>query len=40
MGYIPLPSNLNGIIGIASYYCVILKIMILHDAIETIKNGY
>ena len=35
MGYIPLPSNLNGIIGITSYYCVILKIMILHD---TIKN--
>jgi len=38
MGYISLPSNLNGIIGIRSYYCVILKIMILHDAIKTIKN--
>jgi len=25
MGYISLPSNLNGIIGITSYYCVILK---------------
>jgi len=32
------PSNLNGIIGLTSYYCVILKIMILHDAIITIKN--
>ena len=38
MGYIPLPSNLNGIIGITSYYCVILKIMIVHDAIKTMKN--
>jgi len=38
MGYISLPSNLNGIIGITSYYCVILEIMILHDAIKTIKN--
>jgi len=38
MGYIPLLSNLNGIIGITSFYCVILKIMILHDAIKTIKN--
>jgi len=38
MGYISLPSNLNGIIGITSYYCVILKIKILHDAINTIKN--
>ena len=39
MGHISLPSNLNGIIlGITSYYCVILKIMILHDAIKTIKN--
>jgi len=37
MGYIFLPSNLNGIIGITSY-CVILKIMILHDAIKTIRN--
>jgi len=35
MGYISLPSNLNGIIGITSYYCVILKLMILHDAIKT-----
>jgi len=38
MGYISLPSNLNGIIGITSYYCVILKIMILHNATKTIKN--
>jgi len=37
MGYISLPSNLNGIIGITSY-CVILKLMILYDAIKTIKN--
>jgi len=37
MGYISLPSNLNGIIGITSY-CVIVKIMILHDAIKKIKN--
>jgi len=38
MGHIPLPSNLNGIIGITSYYCVILKIMMLHDTIKTINN--
>jgi len=38
MEYISLPSDLNGIIGIAIFYCVILKIMILHDAIKTIKN--
>jgi len=38
MGYISLPSNLNGIIGMASYYCVILKIMTLHIAIKTIKK--
>ena len=38
MGYISLPSNLNGIIGTASFYCVIPKIMTLHDAIKTIKN--
>jgi len=38
MGLIPSPSNLNGIIGITRYYCVILKIMILHDTIKTIKN--
>jgi len=25
-----LPSNLNAIIGITSYYCVILKMVILH----------
>jgi len=38
MRYISLPSNLNGIIGITSYYCVILKRRIWHDAIKTIKN--
>jgi len=37
MGYTRLPSNLNGIIGITSY-CVILKILILHDTIKTSKN--
>jgi len=38
MEYISLPSNLNGITGITSNYCVILIIMVLHDAIKTIKN--
>jgi len=38
MGYISLPSILNGIIGITSYYRVILKIMILLDVIKAIKN--
>jgi len=39
MGFISLPSVLNAIIGITSYYCVILKIVILHDEIKTIQNG-
>jgi len=39
MGYIALPSILNAIVGIISYYCVILKIVILHDGIKTIQNG-
>jgi len=30
MGYISLSSDLNAIIGITSYYCVILKMVILH----------
>jgi len=38
MGYISLPSDLNAIIGITSYHCVILKMVILHDAIKTIQN--
>jgi len=38
MGYISLPSNLNAIIGITSYYCVNLKMVILHDAIKTMEN--
>jgi len=38
MGYISLPTDLNAIIGIKSYYCVILKMVILHDAIKTIQN--
>ena len=39
MGYISLSSVSNAIIGIASYYCVILKIVILHVGIKTIQNG-
>jgi len=39
MGYISLPSILNVIVAITSYYCVILKIVILHDEIKTIQNG-
>jgi len=38
MEYISLPSNLNAIVGIKSYYCAILKMVILHDAIKTIQN--
>jgi len=38
-GYISLLSNWNVIIGITSYYCAILKMVILHDAIKTIQNG-
>jgi len=39
MGYISLPSNLNAIMDITIYYCIILKMVILHDAIKTIHNG-
>jgi len=39
MGYISLPSILNAIVGIASCYCAILKIVILHDGIKIIQNG-
>ena len=38
MGYIFLSSILNAIIGITSYYSVILDMTILHDAIKTIQN--
>jgi len=38
MGYISLPSILNAIIGITSYYCVILKIVILHYGTKTMQN--
>jgi len=38
-GDIPLPSDLNAIIVITSYYCVILKMVTLHDAIKTILKG-
>jgi len=40
MGYISLPSDLNVIIGITSYYCVILKMVILLDAIKPIQNSF
>jgi len=39
MGYISSPSNLNAIIGIKSYYCLILQMMLLHNAITKIQNG-
>jgi len=39
MGYISVLTYLNAGIGISSYYCVILKMVILHDEIKTIKNG-
>jgi len=39
MWYISSPSILNAIVGITSYYYVILKMVILHDAIETIQDG-
>jgi len=38
MGYISLPSNLNAIIGITSYYCVNLTMVISHDAMKTMEN--
>jgi len=38
MGYISLSSNFNAVIDVTSYYCVILKMVILHDAIKTIPN--
>jgi len=37
-GYISLPTDLNDLIGIKSCYCVILKMVILHDATKTIQN--
>jgi len=40
MGYISLPSNLNARISINSYYCVILKTVILHETIKTIQNKF
>jgi len=40
MGYISSPSILNAIIGITSYYCVILKTVILHDGIKTMQNVF
>jgi len=40
MGYIALPSILSAIIDITSYYCVILKIVILHDGIKTLQDVF
>jgi len=40
VGYISLPLNLNAIISIKSYYYVILKMVILHDAIKTTQNRF
>jgi len=40
MGYIYLPSNYNYIIAITSYYCVILQMVMLHNAIKTIRMGF
>jgi len=39
IGYIYLPPSSNAIKGITSYYCQILKMVTLHDAIKTIQNG-
>ena len=39
MGYISFPSNYNAIIAITSYFCVILQMLMLHNAIKTIQNG-
>jgi len=36
--YISLPPNFGAITGITNYYCLILKMVILHDAIKTIQN--
>jgi len=38
MGYTSLHSILNVIIGVTSYCCVILKMVILHDAIKAIQK--
>jgi len=35
-----LPSIFNAITDIATYYCVIPKIVILHDGIKTIQNVF
>jgi len=40
MGYTSLPSHWNAIIGIESYYCLILNMVILHDSIKTIPNRF
>ena len=40
MGCISLPSNSNGILGITSYYCVILKMVLLHDARKQFRMGF
>ena len=40
MGYTSLPSHWNAIIGIESYDCLILNMVILHDSIKTIPNRF
>ena len=40
MRYISLPSNLNAIIGITNYYCVILQVVILHDAKKQFRISF
>ena len=40
MDNISLPSILNAIIGVTSYYYVILQVVMLHDAMKTIQNGF
>jgi len=39
-GHIQLLSILHAMIGITSYCCVILKMVILHDAIKIIQNTF
>jgi len=40
MGYISLLLILNAILGITSCFCIILKLVILHDAIKTIQKVF
>jgi len=40
MGHIFLSSNLNAIIRMTSYYCVLLKMVILHHAVKQFRMGF